>query len=97
MIDVGGKRFATTKATLTKYPESLFTAMLSVWTPEDDGSYFIDRSPKYFSLLLDYLRNGGVDELWTRDQFSMLQKELAFYKIPVYVEKTGNVVSLSLL
>ena len=62
-LDVGGKIFKTSKETLTKIEGSYFHCMLgsSSWQPDDDGSYFIDRNPKMFSFILDYLRTGDFD------------------------------------
>ncbi len=62
VLDVGGKRFATSKSTLLSHPDTFFTAMLCSehWKPSEDGSYFIDRSPKHFGRILDYLRSGTL-------------------------------------
>eukprot|EP00160_Parvularia_atlantis_P000519 Unigene10422_Nuclearia_a/m.31858 Unigene10422_Nuclearia_a/g.31858 ORF Unigene10422_Nuclearia_a/g.31858 Unigene10422_Nuclearia_a/m.31858 type:complete len:225 (-) Unigene10422_Nuclearia_a:95-769(-) len=65
VFNVGGTRFETTAVTVAKHPGSMLAAMVSgTWatTADADGSFFIDRSPKYFELILDYLR---TDELPT--------------------------------
>lgn len=30
------------------------------WKPNDDGAFFIDRNPKHFGRILDYLRTGKL-------------------------------------
>ncbi|KAL6066975.1 K+ channel tetramerization domain-containing protein [Balamuthia mandrillaris] len=73
-LDVGGKLFATSKSTLLTFENTFFHAMLSSgrWLPdnhaqEDPSSppspplYFIDRNPKLFSFVLDFLRSYNDD------------------------------------
>eukprot|EP01083_Nonionella_stella_P079642 218614_1 len=59
-LNVGGRYFQTLAQTLKLYPRSYFGVWFSGTfrlTPEKDGTYFIDRNPEYFSMLLDYMRN----------------------------------------
>ena len=58
-LNVGGQRFSTSRQTLTWISDSFFTAMLNglISTNRDEqGSIFIDRDPKLFSIILNYLR-----------------------------------------
>jgi hypothetical protein len=58
-LNVGGQRFSTSRQTLTWISDSFFTAMLSglISTNRDEQGYiFIDRDPKLFSIILNYLR-----------------------------------------
>ena len=58
-LNVGGQRFSTSRQTLTWIPDSFFTAMLNglISTNRDEQGYiFIDRDPKLFSTILNYLR-----------------------------------------
>jgi len=91
VLDVGGKKFATSKATLLKYENTYFSNMLACACPdEDDGSYFIDRSPKYFSVVIEYMRgDGGALNLEEYDSrvAEKIKKEFQFYKIPVAIEE----------
>eukprot|EP01133_Synstelium_polycarpum_P004017 gene4017-4652_t len=82
-LDVGGRHFATTLATLTKYPDSMLAAMFSsrFELPRDeDGRIFIDRDGKLFAHILAYLRDGP---LWTPpvaiDMKKRLEIEFAYY------------------
>ena len=63
-LDVGGQIFKTTRNTLTKYPSSILTQMfsqgLSTIQKTEDGNYFLDINPEYFSVILDFLRFGAL-------------------------------------
>lgn len=62
-INLGGKVFATTRATLTSDPTSMLARMFeSGWCSATDasGAYLIDRSPEYFEPLLNFLRHGKL-------------------------------------
>lgn len=69
-LNVGGKYFATSKSTLTaKEPASMLARMFAednggyFFSPsalDKNGAYLIDRSPKYFEPLLNYLRIGQL-------------------------------------
>lgn len=59
-LDIGGTIFVTTRHTLCK-EASMLSAMLNFNPePDADGAYFIDRNPRYFHFLLEYLRSGQV-------------------------------------
>lgn len=64
-LNVGGITFLTTKTSLTKEPES-FLARLATEDPDlpsdkdENNAYLIDRDPKYFSPILNYLRHGKI-------------------------------------
>jgi len=85
VLDVGGKRYATSKDTLLSVEGTYFTGLLGSgrWQPDDDGSYFIDRNGKLFVHILEYLRTGKMDieELNTK-QKAALREEMDFYMIP---------------
>lgn len=57
-------RFSTSRQTLTWIPDSFFTALLSgrISSLRDEtGAIFIDRDPKVFSVILNYLRTKDID------------------------------------
>ena len=56
MLNIGGSMFQTTKATLREDPSSLLAA-LAIANPLPN-KIFIDRDPKHFRLIMNYLRNG---------------------------------------
>lgn len=61
-LKVGSRKFQTTAETLKSVPDSFFSSLASGRIPqkrERDGSIFIDRNPKHFQYVLDYLRCNG--------------------------------------
>ena len=61
-LNVGGKIFLTSKATLCFKPESNLAKMVRGETEQlfdKDGNLFIDQDPKYFRFVLQYLRTKG--------------------------------------
>jgi hypothetical protein len=87
-LDVGGKRFKTTRTTLCAHaPESFLARMFdpknehSFKLAQADGSYFIDRSPVLFEHLLEGLRNAHVPEAIPGVPLKLWRRELDFYQI----------------
>ncbi|PRP85173.1 K+ channel tetramerization domain-containing protein [Planoprotostelium fungivorum] len=84
VIDVGGKKFSTSRDTLLSNGDNFFSALLrgQHWQPDEDGSYFIDRNPKYFAIILDYLRTREMvlDHLTWREM-ECLCREFDFYQV----------------
>ncbi|XP_021365771.1 SH3KBP1-binding protein 1-like, partial [Mizuhopecten yessoensis] len=81
-LNVGGTRYSTSKQTLTWIPDSFFTSMLSgrISSLKDEtGAIFIDRDPKLFSVILNFMRTKEV-ELRDMD-LSTLRHEAEFYGI----------------
>ena len=83
-LDVGGKKFRVLRETVMKFPESLIAQVI---TGKDtynmlvfENSYFFDRNPQYFSVVLDYMRTGKLflPPSLLQDQ---LQLDLAFWRI----------------
>ena len=66
-LNVGGKKFTTTRATLCRVKESMLTSMFSGLHPKpariQDGHYIMDRNRDQFHYILEYLRVGGVVSL----------------------------------
>ncbi|KAL6052805.1 protein homooligomerization [Balamuthia mandrillaris] len=86
VLDVGGKRFATSKSSFLRFKESFFWAMLANghWQPDADGSFFIDRDPKHFSRIINYLRSGQFDgHCLDAHAKEKLKKDFEFYLLPL--------------
>jgi hypothetical protein len=95
VLDVGGTKFTTSKSTLLSYKGSFFDAMLSsgCWKPDSDGVYFIDRDPKHFPLILNFLRMGKVVGHIDADSMDELEAELDFYQIQFPIILGGDAKS----
>jgi len=84
-LDVGGQIFSTTLEVLTRY-DSYFSSMFAVGHDQPDtmdGSYYIDRSPQYFDLVLEFLRNGELrsGKKLTKEEIPELLAEAEYYGI----------------
>ncbi|XP_074037505.1 BTB/POZ domain-containing protein KCTD3 isoform X2 [Leptinotarsa decemlineata] len=81
-LNVGGKRFSTSRQTLTSIPDTFFTALLSgrISSLRDEkGAIFIDRDPKIFSIILNYLRTREIELNGT--DLRTLRHEAEYYNI----------------
>lgn len=64
VLDVGGTKFACSIDILVKIPNTYFSMLVSGrWDvkTQKDGSIFIDRDPRIFSLIMTYMRKYGTD------------------------------------
>jgi len=89
-FNIGGRMFTTSLSNLQRYPESYFGVMFSGrWDskPGEDGRYFIDRSPRVFDYILDYLRGEQLElELIPKEDKALLLREAKFYQLHQLVE-----------
>ncbi|XP_066910884.1 BTB/POZ domain-containing protein KCTD3-like [Clytia hemisphaerica] len=63
-LNVGGRKFATSRSTLTWIPDSFFSCLLSGRIPsvkDENGAYFIDRDPESFVPVLNFLRTKDLN------------------------------------
>ena len=93
-LNVGGSHFTTTKKTLLREENSIFTQILYSTNSEDygiiqlhDGSYFIDRNGKLFALLLDYLRSGKLILPEKFRDFERLKEEAIFFRLKQFEQQ----------
>jgi hypothetical protein len=85
-LDVGGRIFSTSKGILMKYEHSYFYALLNSgnFLPGPDGTYFIDRSPTHFPLIMDYLRTGELFKMGLKSwEIQEFEKELDYYMLQI--------------
>jgi len=90
-LDVGGRKFKTTRGTLcdgSGYFKTFFSGNWSI-EKQDDGSIFVDADPDVFNLLLRYLRTGvfPLDFDPARghnyDMYNRLEQAADYYEIPM--------------
>ncbi|CAB0010282.1 unnamed protein product [Nesidiocoris tenuis] len=81
-LNVGGTRFSTSRQTLLWIPDTFFSALLSgrISSLKDEtGAIFIDRDPKLFAIILNYLRTKEVD--LSNSESCFLKHEAEYYGI----------------
>ncbi|XP_005106240.1 BTB/POZ domain-containing protein KCTD3 [Aplysia californica] len=87
-LNVGGTRFSTSRQTLTWNQDTFFTSLLSgrISSHTDEtGAIFVDRDPKLFSVILNFLR---TKEIQLRNvELSALRHEAEFYGITPLVRR----------
>ncbi len=87
-LNVGGTLFVTSESTLTWPGSDTFLAtMLNGSLPsmqDESGAYFLDRDPKMFSMILNYLRTRHVGSI----------SPLLVSFVQVRADSIGDVVSL---
>ncbi|CAL2033872.1 unnamed protein product [Caenorhabditis brenneri] len=83
-LNIGGTVFQTTKSTLMKF-DGFFQTMLKTGVPrlgkDETGAIFIDRSPKHFELILNYMRDGSVNIPDSKPDIQEIQVEAQFYSL----------------
>jgi len=86
-LNVGGKEFVSTKTTLCKNAQSFFYKLcqddpsIGLTTDKDEnGAFLIDRDPRYFAPILNYLRHGKL-VIESNLQEEGVLEEAEFYNI----------------
>ena len=88
-LNVGGVPYTTTKATLSRYPNSMIGAMFNGSMPttvDDEGRYFIDRDGNMFAHVLNFLRSSQLalpDGFKHHDQLAV---EADFYQVEPLIQ-----------
>eukprot|EP01006_Ploeotia_vitrea_P022262 TRINITY_DN54667_c0_g1_i1.p1 TRINITY_DN54667_c0_g1~~TRINITY_DN54667_c0_g1_i1.p1 ORF type:complete len:884 (-),score=108.44 TRINITY_DN54667_c0_g1_i1:2239-4890(-) len=99
-LNVGGTQFVTSKSTLLAENDTFFHAMLhsGSWAPDLGDAYFIDRNPKWFGTILDYLRDNEIKSLIVErmqpEEHQELVAEVEFYQVRGLLEKLAVVSTL---
>ncbi|CAL2033878.1 unnamed protein product [Caenorhabditis brenneri] len=87
-LDIGGTLFKTSKSTLTKF-DGFFKTMLETDVPlnnDEHGEIFVDRDPKHFRYILNYMRDGFVNIPDSKADIEEIQIEAQFYLLDGLVE-----------
>ncbi|XP_062605794.1 putative potassium channel regulatory protein [Saccostrea cucullata] len=98
ILNVGKRKFETSRRTLTSDPSSLLAAMTNRNSPikPSNDTYFIDENPCYFDFVLDYLKSPGAFPNIPPSDFTVLRQlyvEGKFYSLSglvLTVEKKGQ-------
>ncbi|CAO4367587.1 unnamed protein product [Caenorhabditis nigoni] len=84
-LNIGGTIFETSQSTLMKF-DGYFKRMLENGIPVPEDVIFIDRSPKHFDLILNFMRDGHVDLRKYSEDVSEIQKEAEYYLLDGLIE-----------
>jgi hypothetical protein len=60
-LNVGGQKFDTSIPMLKADPESLLATLAQMEPPNRGRVHFLDRNPRYFDFVLDFLRNDNFN------------------------------------
>ena len=80
-------RFVTSRQTLLKEPQSVLAKMFRLDSPIQpaatlkDGSYFIDRNPKRFETILEYLRDDELADDLSKAELTKLRVEARYFML----------------
>lgn len=87
-LNVGGKRFSTSRITLTQIQDTFFTSLLSgrIQSLRDEtGAIFIDRDPDLFSIILNYMRTKDIDI--KQCDIRLIKHEAEYYSISPLIKR----------
>ena len=109
LLDIGGKLFKTYRDTLTSVKGSMLSSMFSGQyknKQQNDGSYFIDRDPKTFEIILSFYRTHMLPPInsfkFTDAEKLMFIEDLKYWNIlneddlAEYVNQTKPIKSICL-
>eukprot|EP01080_Neovahlkampfia_damariscottae_P011337 gene11337-4505_t len=89
-LNVGGTCFQTLEDTLVSEKGTFFISMLQKGFKIEENEFFIDRDPKWFPFVLNFLRKGKVQIGHLNiTQIQELIDELEFYHIDNYLQKVS--------
>lgn len=85
-VNVGGKVFEASRDVFLRHENSYFHALLgsTLWKPDKDGMYFIDRDPEHFGRILESLRSSEPVDCkgLPPEEVERLRLELDYYQLP---------------
>ena len=97
-INVGGTVFSTTKTTLTVDPESMLARMCDTELSHErdsNGNIFLDRNPKAFEIILEFLRTGKLFNVGIGCTLEQLEAEADYFGLVGLLEMIKEQKSLS--
>jgi len=91
-LNIGGVTFQTNVSTLLDLKDNIFYKLILSKTFDLSKEIYFDRSPKYFSFLLDYLRYKKLDlKTFNTDQQLELLEEARYYELGELIDLFSNI------
>ena len=86
-FNVSGKIFSTRLSTLIALKETLFYRLVHLQEYDYSQTIYLDRNPKYFLMILDYLRYQKIDlKKLSKDEKMELRFEAEYFEVIVYTK-----------
>eukprot|EP00081_Caenorhabditis_elegans_P014969 NP_494477.1 Uncharacterized protein CELE_ZC239.3 [Caenorhabditis elegans] len=92
-LNIGGKRFDTHKSTLMKF-DGYFKKFLQTPGSSLVDPIFVDRSPTYFDIVLNFMRKGRADLPETLIDLKMLLDEAEYYELTELCDDCKREISI---
>lgn len=90
-LNVSGKKFATTIATLLNIKDTLFYRLITSRKIDMTKELFLDRSPNYFCDLLDYMRYKEFHyRKYSEDQLDEIYFEAQYFEFTEIMDHLGE-------
>eukprot|EP00057_Strongylocentrotus_purpuratus_P005223 XP_003730472.1 PREDICTED: BTB/POZ domain-containing protein KCTD6-like [Strongylocentrotus purpuratus] len=92
-LNVGGTIYTTSRATLTRFPDSMLGSMFSDRLPsikDDKGNYLIDGDGSLFRYVLNFLRRKILVLPEDFKEFDMLAQEADYYQIKELIDAVAR-------
>jgi hypothetical protein len=83
---VGGQQYSTIRETILKEPASRLGLLIRGVLPavrDEVGTYFVDRDPRFFATIMNFLRDGWVMLPKSPDDRRELLQEVRYYQVRV--------------
>ena len=92
-LNVGGERYTTTRATVTRCPDSMLGKMFGgtmATSIDEHGCFFIDRDGPMFRYVLNFLRSGRLSLPADFNQLDLLADEADFYQLEDLIKEISR-------
>ena len=92
-LNVGGHCYTTTRATLTRFPNSMLGVMFNgtfTTTVDENGHHFIDRDGSLFGFVLNFLRSSSLALPNDFQHFDQLCLEADFFQVQPLIQELAR-------
>ena len=90
-FNISGKKFMTRISTLLSIRDTLFYKMIISRDVDFTKEVFFDRSPKYFGIILDFLRSKKINlKRFSKNELEDLREEAEYFEIGDLIEEMGT-------